>query len=66
MPVSVCWEYYCCIILQVRYQLLDNTPQKDRAALSQSKGLKERRLPSHVATIVGDERLPPRSVCSLG
>jgi hypothetical protein len=45
----------------VRYQqLLDNTPQKDRAALSQSKGLKDRRLPSHVASLVGDERPPQR------
>ncbi|CAI8029596.1 hypothetical protein GBAR_LOCUS16800 [Geodia barretti] len=46
----------------VRYQLLDNTPQKDRAALSQSKGLKDRRLPSHVATLVGDERPPQRQL----
>jgi hypothetical protein len=50
------------LILQVRYQLLDNTPQKDRAALSQSKGLKDRRLPSHVATLVGDERPPQRQL----
>ena len=51
---------------QVRYQMLDSTPQKDRAALSQSKGLKDRRLPSHVASLVGDDRPPPRSVlCTL-
>lgn len=50
------------VSLQVRYQLLDNTPQKDKAALSQSKGLKDRRLPSHVASLVGDERPTPRSV----
>ena len=48
--------------VQVRYQMLDSTPQKDRAALSQSKGLKDRRLPSHVASLVGDDRPPPRSV----
>ena len=35
--------------------MLDNTPQKDRAALSQSKGLKDRRLPANLATKVPDD-----------
>jgi len=43
------------IFYQVRGQILDTTPQKDRAALSQSKGLQNRRLPSNVAGKVTDD-----------
>ncbi len=35
--------------------MLDNTPQKDRAALSQSKGLQSRRLPRELATKIPDD-----------
>jgi len=35
--------------------MLDNTPQKDRAALSQSKGLQNRRLPGHLVSKVPDD-----------
>lgn len=36
-------------------QILDSSAQKDRAALSQSKGLQNRRLPSNVAGKVPDD-----------
>ena len=39
----------------MRQQILDTTPQKDRAALSQSKGLQNRRLPSNVAGKVPED-----------
>ena len=35
--------------------MLDNTPQKERAALSQSKGLKDRRLPANFASKVPED-----------
>ena len=35
--------------------MLDNQPQKDRAALSQSKGLQNRRLPKTFASKVPDD-----------
>ncbi len=35
--------------------MLDNTPQKDRAALSQSKGLQNRRLPKDLAAKLPDD-----------
>lgn len=42
-------------LYQVRHQILDSSAQKDRAALSQSKGLQNRRLPSNVAGKVPDD-----------
>ena len=41
--------------LQIRQQMLDNTPRKDRAALSQSKGLQNRRLPGQFASKVPED-----------
>ena len=35
--------------------MLDNTPQKERAALSQSKGLQNRRLPAHLVSKVPED-----------
>ena len=35
--------------------MLDVTAQKDKAALSMSKGLQNRRLPSHLATRIPDD-----------
>ena len=39
----------------MRQQLLDVTAQKDKAALSMSKGLQNRRLPSHFVTKIPDD-----------
>ena len=39
----------------MRQQLLDVTAQKDKAALSMSKGLQNRRLPSHLVPRIPDD-----------
>ena len=39
----------------MRHQILDSTPQKDRAALSQSKGLQNRRLPKNLVNKVPED-----------
>lgn len=39
----------------MRHQILDSTAQKDRAALSQSKGLQNRRLPANLVNKVPED-----------
>lgn len=45
----------CMLFVQTRHQILDNSALLDRAALSQSKGLQNRRLPSTVASKVPED-----------
>ena len=40
---------------QKRYQILDTTAQRQKAYLGYGKGLQSRRLPSHLASKVGDD-----------
>ncbi len=56
------YSYYVVFLLfslplnkQKRYQLLDSAAQRQKAYLSHGKGLQSRRLPSHLASKVGDD-----------
>lgn len=46
--------------MQVRHQILDSTAQKDKAALSQSKGLQNRRLPKNLVNKVPEDYVEQR------